>query len=451
MPSFGQALRQSRESAGLSLDEFARLSGLPVASLEDWERGTPAEAASMDRCALVMGVRLTDFLQGEGERADVALLFRRTREASLEAARQQVLTLDTDLGLSRFCRAVYELRDLRAKLGLSPFTPPAELASAYDARPRGGNNAGDHLARAARRALSLDPAVPVPSMRALLDTLGIPLVIAGRGEVDAQIAGASVLHPLPAMLLVPVWNSTWVTRMTLAHELCHVLFHGQGFSVSTSQADEAQPRWNLDADYAGREQEANAFAAAFLAPTLAVQQLLQGSRPDSEQGVKRVGAHFRVGKGVAINRIVDIYGLPESRRQALLGLRVQWPPGDGDVLQDEETGLLQGQVRSLAFEAFSRGLITKTRVRSILQLPDAEPLEGEALPEALRAPVLGKEASAVRRCQFELLTRGSPLIAETPAAQAGGFRVTLTTPAGAQVGHVDVDGEGHLLGEPVLD
>src|SRR5207237_4984957 len=45
-------------------------------------------------------------------------------------------------------------------------------------------------------------------------------------EVDANIDGASTLEPIPAVLvnLVGGRERWWRTRMTLAHELCHLLF-----------------------------------------------------------------------------------------------------------------------------------------------------------------------------------------------------------------------------------
>ena len=93
-------------------------------------------------------------------------------------------------------------------------------------------NPGEHLASHARAALGLDPKARIDPMRALLASRGVDIVVAGTDEVDRRINGASTSTPLPVVLVARGTNEAWVIRMTLAHELAHLLFHGGTFTLS---------------------------------------------------------------------------------------------------------------------------------------------------------------------------------------------------------------------------
>jgi Zn-dependent peptidase ImmA (M78 family) len=133
---------------------------------------------------------------------------------------------------------------------------------------------GYQLAEITRQNLGLDASAPIPSMRALLDELGIPLV---QTEMGLTIAGATVAngHDRGIAVNIDGYNKdVWVRRMTLSHELGHLLW----------DPDDRLKRLHVDrydsverADINSTdvvESRTNAFAIAFLAPVSVVRRII---------------------------------------------------------------------------------------------------------------------------------------------------------------------------------
>ncbi len=426
MPSFSVAMEQALSEAKLTLREFCELAGFSQQEVRSWTSGTTPTGAQLERCALVFGVGVEDLLAGAAPGGIMTLLFKRNRGPATSAAHAQLVDLETNLGPNRFCRTVAALSRLNGLLGLPSSSLPQLTPRAQQ---------GDALAAEARQALGLDPKAPIASMRALLRQLRVEVIVAGTDEIDRRINGASTSTPVPAVLVARAANEPRVIRMTLAHELAHLMCHGGAFVLSPGALTNLHG-WELELDFASREQQADAFAAAFLAPRFAVQDLLQQRNlaPETTEAVRAVGSHFGVGREVAVNRIVDTMGLSERARARLMALPVSWKREfNEDTFQDSEVGLQGGVLRERVLEAASRHLIDEMTARAMLSLPGGVTLDGqpESAEKALRR--------IARQIQVLLLGLGWRGVPVDVSRSSTGWTARLVDMKGESLGRVELD------------
>lgn len=427
---------QALTAAKLPLAEFCELTGYPIEQVRRWLAGEIPGGAELERCALVFGVSVADLVGGAAPSANMTLLFKRNREPDTSAARKQLFDLETNLGPNRFCRAVNDLARLNKLLGRpAPSLPSLPLK----APPLG--NPGDHMAKAAREALGIEPKARIDSMRQLLASFGVDVLVAGTDEVDRRINGASTSTPLPVVMVSRGTNEAWVLRVTLAHELAHLLFHGGAFTVSPGARTSTQT-WVLDLEFADHEQQADAFAAAFLAPRFAVEDLLnkRALAPESMAAISAVGSHFGVGKEAAVNRIVDSFSLSAAARDRMLSLPAFWKREfASDTFSESEVGLQGGVLRERVLEALQRKLIDTMTARAILSVPDGVTIGGEA--EAPSA----QTRRAAHRIQVLASSLGWPGFPVDLEPSAAGWTARLVDMEGTTLGKVRLDSDEQRL------
>jgi Zn-dependent peptidase ImmA (M78 family) len=154
---------------------------------------------------------------------------------------------------------------------------------------------GYQLARRTRAILRLDDSQPIESVREVVERrFGIPLI---QEQINQQFAGATIANGEARGIVVNeqgLNRNVWVRRMTLCHELGHLLW----------DPDESLDRLRVD-DYDHLEQNerivkrdpaeirANAFAIAFLAPPTAVDRITRQSS-SAQQAVVEVMKHFGI-------------------------------------------------------------------------------------------------------------------------------------------------------------
>ncbi len=128
---------------------------------------------------------------------------------------------------------------------------------------------------------------------------------------DEQVRAVSVFGPTqpPAVFANSAFEwgtAVHVTRMTLAHELCHLLLDrelGDDLGVATGP-------WAP----VGIEQRANAFAAAFLLPTWLLRDAIAANDSDlsSRNDLNVLCDHFRVGIGTLVDRLYHLGEISED-------------------------------------------------------------------------------------------------------------------------------------------
>ena len=433
-------LRTAYEAAGMTADQLARLAGLAPDRLQAADEGrTELSAAEIDRCARVFGVRLTDLLDGKASGAPLTLLLRSSLEWQ-QPDFQALLTTEIHAGLGEFQRVVHDVADLERLLDIAPRPLPK-----ITLLPAGENeHPGERLARTVRQALGLG-VEPLRSVRALLEKeLAISIVWVTEDHLDRAVDGACTIDPRPAILvnLLAPERHPWRTRITLAHEFCHLLFDQQtgGRALFSPYG-----RRSLFPGFDDIEQRARAFAGCFLAPAEGVRSTVGSRDPTSEEAIRSVGVRFGVGRTVAVNRLHHVFQLSSSERSAMdtRAREVYSADFSGDDV-NEPLGFRGGALLALAQQAFEQGLLGAAKVRKILGLAMTDPLPFSGIDEARCAPLLDR-AEAIRRKADQWLGQrfpGAGLLATEARPEGEGWRVEVV---GGGIGAMTLPPQGSVL------
>lgn len=427
MDSPAVLVRLAREAAALRPEQLATWARLDLGRLNDLEEGRAKFTwRELDGCARVFGLRVDDLLDGEAGRAPMTLLLRSDQsESSLEV--QEYLTVDSCELLGEFQRALRDIADLEQALGLSR---PVLPVIPKEAR-KGELHPGERLARAVRKELGLgDDAIP--SMVDLLHRLGVSVLWVSTTE--RSLDGACARLPIPGVLVVldEGFPSPWRTRVTLAHELCHLLFDlGADRPVLLSPSQERGR--HLD----DLERTAKAFAAHLLVPTSGVKLVVASKDPTSEDAIGAVGARFGVGRKLVINRLQQVFGFSDQQRVSMeyryesntaasyrADFTLDKPP--------ERSGLRGEPIFGLVHQALEHGRIPPSRARRILGVSCTEPLPFDDLAPELRAPTLSSDVRALRLATKYLAENHPGLFAHDAEPLAGGWRVAVYDRHGAR-------------------
>lgn len=418
-----QPLLRARERAGFSIDEMARLVGLEPSRLPGLERGdTYPPPELVERYALVLGLSVREFLAGE-EPTSVAMLFRRmSREGGPFSQ-----TIDSDMAyaLGEFVRVARDVARLRFMLAEGP--RPQQLAwldrfepRALVPRPELYMQAAE-MASSVRAYLGLTDDDEIVSMRALVEQLGILTMFVEPDQIDRDIDGASMLDPHPAILvnLVAGGDKFWRTRMTLAHELCHLVFdraeldpaQARKFFIFSpkGRGHKQQTSLHLFDHFEDLEARANAFAGELLAPATGIRRRLRALDPTSPESVSRIIAAYKIGKETAINRLKNVFGLSEAQRQWMLAqpTREAWSAGEHpDSVRPSGTQLRDAAFIDLVSRALAASRIDAIEARALLNLRLSDPLpEHAALTPQQRAPLRAGDSLARSAAENLLLQR----------------------------------------------
>ncbi|WP_162009697.1 ImmA/IrrE family metallo-endopeptidase [Methylocystis heyeri] len=237
---------------------------------------------------------------------------------------------------------------------------------------------GYRLAAQARQLLGLPPEPPIKSMRSLVSSmLNIPLV---QTTLSENLAGATIAIGEVRGIVVNIQGrnrNVWVRRMTLAHELGHMLWDPaerlnrltvDGYSDLT--VDKYSDNSVIRRDPV--EIRANAFAIAFLAPPSAVDKMV-GHAEITPSAVFEVAQHFGISVTAAAAHIGNV------RRVEVVPPRGSKFPEPSDEMRGQEDftidyfpikGIppaLVGKFASIVAQAFREGLISRDTAATFLQ------------------------------------------------------------------------------------
>ena len=453
MDSLATVLQTARKGAKLPEATMARLVGLDRRTVLRLEAGEEEPSSGvLERYACAFGLSISQLMAGEAARAPMRMLFR----SMIAEGRPSVVQLaqtGAHLMLGEFVRCTGELAALRGRLGERRHPPLLGLARPVQVKNDSAPpHRADELAEQIRDKLGLG-VEPIPSMVELVqERLGIDVFWVGPDELDPTLDAASVMAPGPAILvnLVGGVEQWWRTRMTLAHELCHLLFDRDMLASGTQRGfvlyspgllpggewdrrPEARRRWYFSEEFERIEQRASAFAAYFLVPPSQVRALTEGLDPTSEAAIAAIARSHGVGRETAINLLTNVHDLEQDVRTAMLRRPHGAPHDAGSEARFHEPaemrpGLRSGVLRDLVFRALSAGAIDRAEARDHLAWPLTEPLpEHPGLSEELRAP-LRSSADKVRLAVDRYLAdRKLPdsLRAANVSRDGDGYRVTV--------------------------
>ena len=297
--STAYALKSRRLDIGLSCASVERSAKVPTESVETAE-SSPDQLPFdlLARIAFTLGLdeRLLAFNIGSG--GDSNLAYRLRTLVSEQVSPVGSISQGTALlfaEASSVSRTQLRLQKwLQIPKGSDEFQPHADYGSSELPAWKIGYN----LASIARSQLQLGER-PISSIRDLTEKrLGIPVI---QARLPENIAGATVttLDELGKAARGVVLNTVgantnvWIRRITLAHELGHLLYDPderlQNLCIDSYSDNEMNPEVHQQ-DFV--EQRANAFAIAFLAPNEAVRKL--APTPVTEESVARVMSTFGI-------------------------------------------------------------------------------------------------------------------------------------------------------------
>lgn len=284
-------LKKRRKALGLTARDVAlkaKLSESEVAAAELTQQRSPIR--TLERIAAVLGLdeRLLSFRSGSGGDDDLAVRLRQVKvpNGSTDSPRLVGALSEAGWVIRTQIRLERWLGSLRRPP--SAFTP----SSAYGSQGSPAWKAGYVLAHRARQALGIPTSEPVPSLRELCVTLGIPIV---QTALPQAFAGATVSVEGGRGIVVNTVGrneNVWVRRATVAHELGHLLWDPEP-NLRRLTVD-SYGLIEQDSIFVPQDVEAraNAFAIEFLAP---------------QAGVRTV---FPKAGGVAhLRQVMETYGI----------------------------------------------------------------------------------------------------------------------------------------------
>lgn len=234
------------------------------------------------------------------------------------AVRLKTLKNDTKLGaetVQSFAEASWVIRTqlrLRGALGrYSDITKRCQKNSDYEFPTW---KKGYYLAEKARKILCIPQDDPIPSLRTLCETVGIPLL---QAPLSKNIAGATVDVDGHRGIVVNTEgknSNVWIRRSTIAHELGHLLWDPEDRLTEVrvddyKEIDGERNYFAIEATHNAKfdpvEARANAFAIAFLAPPKAVRETFDSHDNESE-GLRAVMVKFGISYTSAKHHINNI-------------------------------------------------------------------------------------------------------------------------------------------------
>ena len=212
--------------------------------------------------------------------------------------------------------------------------------------------------------LNIGETEPIPSMKWLVEnSLGIPVV---QEQLADRFAGATVANGRDRGIVINERGqnaNVWVRRMTVAHELCHLLWDPDASldRLRVDRYDDLQIDYDRPRDLV--EIRANAFAISFLAPPQAIENMAKANLNTTEI-VRQVMTTYGVSATAAtyhVSNIVrrDVTGVtarelppPSDEWIAAENMTVDWFPL-------KETPISRrGRFAYLVVRAFRKGLIS---------------------------------------------------------------------------------------------
>lgn len=262
-----QTIRTQRSELNVSIDDVAKATGLSTAEVEkSEERGSILPIRKLLRLsqALALDDETLSAIPHAGRDGDLAYRLR-----TMQSGPTVKLSASLVLKLSEAAWIISKQHKLTAMLDEGR-VPPAFPASGDYARPAWKR--GWELAERTRALLGEDPVAPIPSIRALIDRINIPLI---QAELGYTFAGATVQNGADRGIVVNIQgdnSNVWVRRATLCHELGH-LFWDPADQLQRLHVDSYQDIRTIGET--GIEARANAFAIAFIAPPAAVREIVK--------------------------------------------------------------------------------------------------------------------------------------------------------------------------------
>ena len=373
LEQIGRIVRAARERAGLTTDELAATAGVPAVRIVELEAGKPGTTTTqLEHIARALSLVPAALLRAREERVERPSVFLR-HSGVMDFADEDLAGLDDALDQGRLAVALGGLIGEAPGLWQSGRFTPRHAAGD---RPEASAHDGYALAREARRALAL-PKQPLGNLRELLEER-FEIAVVVLALASTRVTALAVRDSRGAAVVLNAADperaaNPLLTRVHLAHELCHVLFDPSPGGVHLV-VDVVSDRRDLRA-----EQRARAFAAELLVPLEGVRELLGEPRATAdvaaaEDGIRRARERFRTPHELTANHLVNLgFVAAELREWLVAGERRRTPPiiEPTELPAPGQRSLLLQQRARRAHEAQA---ITDGEARNALGLDPLTPL-----------------------------------------------------------------------------
>jgi hypothetical protein len=368
LKNIGTAIAAERRRQGLRTSEL----GIDSQIVEDIEAGRPgitttqletvAAALQLDPVALRVGKIAAR------PRPSVFLLHRGAQD--FDAAEMPVL--DAALEHARVRNALARL--LGEDVGMFPRGDLAPRGAAGDVTNAAAHQ-GYQLARELRRALGNETKA-LGDLRELAESkIGLALVVRRLSTIGSSAFAVKAADTAAIVLAPSSQGREPHSRVSIAHELCHVLFDPDDGGVNVVVDFEVDRRAHQS------EQRARAFAAELLLPDDGLRQLIGAPKEVSgETASKNLVAMARDAFGttwqVTANHLCNLrFILPDLR--PWLELQQPTPSTRDWITSLPREGGPSSHVGALAQRAYDAGHLTDGEVRAILDIDRLGPLPWE--------------------------------------------------------------------------
>ena len=334
----GERLHRARAAAGLSMQALAEQSGLSANAIKKYEHNLNMPASgNLLKLAKALGVRSEYFFRP----ATVTL---GPVEYRKRAATPQKLLAKIEADVLDQAERWSELVNLWPQFPIAPFRMPACLPENI-----AGMDELDAMADALRAEWQLGRN-PVPDLIDTLEQRGLRVIVSNVDQ-DGRFDGLqAVVDGQPLIVVSGSWPGDR-QRLTLAHELGHLLLHGR----LGEKVDE--------------EKACHRFAAAFLLPASELRIRLGARRHHLEvQELYLLKHEFGLSMQACLYRCADLGIIDDRLRQKMFmlfsvrGWRRNEP---GEALPPEETRLFP----QLVYHALAEGIVTESKAAELLGIP----------------------------------------------------------------------------------
>lgn len=278
MSSFGEVLAVARRARGLTQNQLAGLAGVTQAALSRYESGMRApDPGVTPRLAAALGVT-ADLLE-HAERVQQGMAMEAHMRRRATAPPSVWKRLEADLNMLRFHTSrMFEQVALHAAEHIPSFDPLEVTPSA--------------AARMVRMQWRM-PIGPVRSLTRWLESAGC--LVVSRDFETARVDGLSQWAGATPVMLLNSRSPTDRLRLTMAHELGHLVLHSEHVGDDV-------------------ESEATAFAAEFLMPADLIRPSLRNLRIGQLRDLKQ---EWGVSMQALIERAFGLGLLSSSQRTTM--------------------------------------------------------------------------------------------------------------------------------------
>jgi Zn-dependent peptidase ImmA (M78 family)/transcriptional regulator with XRE-family HTH domain len=354
----GRNLKEFRELAGFSQEDFAEKLGLSRATLSAVENGhSSIDSATLVTAARLLGRQISEFFEETPEK--LKLLYRAATDVS---APHEVRSR-----FEQFCKAYRELEEI---VGVADnLLPPPEYSYSPDVQSKPLQFAAQ-VAASERDRLGLGRLEPIENLFRLMDEKGLRVFRVDLHDLD--VYGLSAFsRQYGACILLNSSNTLERQIFSLAHEYAHPLMHRTFYKSP-------EPMSTLEGDHE-LELMADTFAANFLVPETGLREAFQrdvGSKAVTLEDIIFLKHHFRVSAEVMIRRLreLDLISKPEAdslqqevdrRREP----KKEIAPLSGDLIKEwQQTNRFEHLAKKAALsEAVSLGKLAELLGTSVVE------------------------------------------------------------------------------------